>query len=97
MSRLIRMLFVVALVAGCTPKVSVEDLSREVKSSMEKKFAEDPSTSGIKIKNVTLIRKDQIGNEYKGLVEIERFGQQESLAVNVTYDGKNLMWQIQTQ
>jgi len=77
------------IVLGCG--VSTEDLAKQVRASIEETWKEQ----GVKIKidDLTLIKKSK--TEYKGILNVSAYGEKQTLTVNVTVDGKNLMWQIE--
>ncbi|MBI4639787.1 MAG: DUF4339 domain-containing protein [Candidatus Tectomicrobia bacterium] len=74
-------------------KIPVSDLQGQVRQSIEQKFQGDSSIGPFKIINFSLVHKQ--GNEYSGLLEVEQNGTNSQCAVQVTYDGKQFMWQLQ--
>jgi hypothetical protein len=77
------------LVAGCG--LSTEDLTKQVKASIEETYKE--KGFNIKIEDFTLVKKSK--KEYRGILKISGYGEKQTVAVNVTVDGKNLIWEIE--
>jgi hypothetical protein len=80
----------VGLFTGCG--VSMENLTKEVQTSIEETWAKEPDFASARIKSFTLAHKG--GNQYRGLLEAERDGEVIKLSLEVTYDGKTLMWEV---
>jgi len=76
------------LVAGCG--LSTEELTKQVRESIEETWKDQGAK--IKIDDFTLVKKSK--TEYKGILNVSAYGEKQTLTVNVTVDGKNLMWQI---
>ncbi|QEN15392.1 DUF2510 domain-containing protein [Mycolicibacterium sp. ELW1] len=70
------------------------DVARRVKTLMQDHFDTDPKlrTFGLKIVDVSLVHK--VGNEYRGTATISGPGGTLQTAVDVTADGSNIMWEI---
>lgn len=76
----------VALAAtGCS--VSTEQLTRDVRASMEAKF----TPKGIKVRSLVITKKG--GNEYSGVLETQEPNGTFTYAVDIVSDGKNITWQ----
>ncbi len=73
-------------------KVSTQDLQAEVLQSIRETWANEPSLSRAQISSFSLIHKS--GNQYEGLLDATLDGEREKLVVDVTYDGKQFMWQV---
>ncbi len=71
--------------------VSIEDLTEEVKISMEQTWI-DEGITGITIKDLTLVHKS--GNEYAGILETQEPNGNFKYTVEVIYDGENIRWEI---
>jgi hypothetical protein len=81
--------FSLLLVVGCG--MSTDQLAKKVRESIEETWAEEDIDA--KIQEFTLIKKSK--TEYKGILKVSAEGETQNFTVNVTYDGKNLMWQIE--
>jgi hypothetical protein len=77
-------------VTGCG--LSKEDLTEQVKQSIEETWAEQ-GIAGVEIKDLTLIKKGE--NDYRGILEVAADGETESFTVNVNVDGDTFMWEIE--
>jgi hypothetical protein len=77
------------IVLGCG--VSTEDLAKQVKASIEETYKE--KGLNIKIEDFTLVKKSK--KEYRGILKISGYGEKQTVAVNVTVDGENLIWEIE--
>lgn len=73
-------------------KVSTQDLQAEVLQSIRETWADEPSLSNARISSLNLIHKT--GNQYEGLLDVTLDGEREKLVIDVTYDGKQFMWQV---
>lgn len=73
-------------------KMSTADLQTQVEESIRAKLAKEPATAEIQVKLLALVHKN--GNQYEGIVEISAGGETKQFTVDVTYDGKQFMWQI---
>lgn len=84
--------FLVFLYATNGPKtgLSIEDLQSKVQQTIQEKLSGRPELAGLKITAFTLIHKE--GNRYEGQGKIEMGGVAENFTVDVTYDGKQLLW-----
>ncbi len=71
---------------GCS--TSTEQLTRDVRASMEEKF----KPKGILIKSLILTKK--AGNEYVGVLETQEPNGTFTYKVEVISDGKNMTWQV---
>jgi len=81
--------------AGSRLLTSTTSLESQVRESIEKKFGQDPDTSSIKIQSIHLMHES--GNKYNGLIELRANDKTETKEVDVTYDGKTIMWKIPAQ
>lgn len=73
-------------------KMTTSDLQKEVRKSIEGTLAKEPAFASAKVLSFGLIHKT--GNQYEGLLEFSVNGTAEKHAVDVTYDGKQYIWQI---
>jgi hypothetical protein len=73
-------------------KISTSDLQVEVRKSIAETWAKEPALASAKIQSFGLIHKT--GNQYEGLLEVAAYGRTEKLVVDVTYDGKQFLWQV---
>jgi len=71
---------------------SNEELATAVKESIQQEFGKDAELRSVVIKDLTLIQESD--NKYRGLLEISSPEGEEKLAVNVTTDNENLIWEI---
>jgi hypothetical protein len=78
------------LVTGCG--LSKEDLTKEVKQSIEETWAEQ-GVDGVEIIDLTLIKRGE--NDYRGILEVEADGETESFTINVSVDGDTFIWEIE--
>jgi hypothetical protein len=74
-------------------KAGTDDLQSQVQSNISASFAKDPQFEGVTVQSLQLVHTS--GNQYKGLLQVASQGQSAQLAVDVTYDGKRFMWQIE--
>ena len=77
-------MLLVAMTA-CAP--STEELTKQVRASMESKYA----STGVTIKSLVLTKKG--GNEYVGVLETQEPNGAFTYTVEVISDGKNITWQ----
>lgn len=68
--------------------ISTEELTKQVRASMEAKY----TPQGITIKSLVLTKK--AGNEYAGVLETQEPNGAFTYTVEVISDGKNLTWQV---
>lgn len=80
-------------IAGCSDGVSTEALTKEVRASIEKTWAAEPALASAKIKEFSLVHKE--GQQYRGLLEAEQNGEAITVALDVTFDGKAFIWEIE--
>jgi hypothetical protein len=73
-------------------KMPTSELQQAVRKNIEETWAKEPALASIKIHSFLLIHKT--GNQYEGLLEIAANGETEKHIVDVTYDGKQFVWQI---
>lgn len=71
-------------------KVSTQELQVEVEQSIRDTWANEPSLANAKISSFNLIHKT--GNQYEGLLDVTLNEEREKLVIDVTYDGKQFMW-----
>lgn len=71
-------------------------LTQQVKQSMQGKLSTDPNFEPLKltVRAVQLVHSQ--GNDYKGIATVETHkGTQRDVAVAVTFDGTNMVWQTE--
>ncbi len=73
-------------------KVSTSDLRAEVEQSIRETWEKEPSLANARINSFILIHKS--GNQYEGLLDATLDGERDKLVIDVTYDGKQFMWQV---
>ena len=73
-------------------KMSTADLQIEVELSIRETWSLEPTLADAEIKSFGLIHKT--GNQYEGVLEVTTYGMPERIVVDVTYDGKQFMWQV---
>lgn len=73
-------------------KISTSDLQVDVAQSIRETWAKEPSLANARIDSFNLVHKS--GNQYEGLLDVTLDGEREKLVVDVTYDGKQFMWQV---
>jgi hypothetical protein len=73
-------------------KMSTVDLQAQIEQSIRETWAKEPALAGATIHSLNLIHKT--GNQYEGLLEASMDGETEKLTIDVTYDGKQFMWQV---
>ena len=78
-------MLLVAMTA-CAP--STEDLTKDVRASMESKF----TPKGITVKSLVLTKKG--GNEYAGVLETQEPNGAFTYTVEVISDGKTMTWKV---
>jgi len=81
------------LISGCG--ASPEQLGNEVRVSMQSSFDKEAQFKawGLRVVHVQVIH-DQ-GNHYKGIATIAHQGESHQVAVSITSDGSNMMWEVQ--
>ena len=72
-------------------KMSTADLQTQIEQSIRETWAKEPALAGATIHSFNLIHK--IGNQYEGLLDASIDNKSEKLMIDVTYDGKQFMWQ----
>jgi hypothetical protein len=80
---------VMVTVAGCG--MSKKDLTEQVQASIEETW-EDQGID-VEIKDLSLKKKS--AKEYRGILEVETYGESATLTVLVTVDGDTFMWEIE--
>jgi hypothetical protein len=80
-----------------TEQLTQQQLAQQVEQSMQAKFDTDPNFSKyrIQVEKVQLIK--EYGNKYDGIATVRtpRSSSDHEVAIEVTYDGSNMMWQAQ--
>jgi hypothetical protein len=79
-----------ALFAGCSGRVSTEELTVEVKKSMEEYFAQNE----VEVEITSLILTHKSENEYKGVLSTVEPEGNFDYTVEIIYDGENMTWEI---
>ena len=69
-------------------RASTDQLSEEVKASMEEHFRGE----GITIKSLVLVHEG--GNKYDGVLETSEAGGDFTYDVDVVFDGSNFSWEV---
>lgn len=85
------MVFAATMLVGCG-KVSTEELTKEVQSSIEQTWASEPEFASTRITSFTLVHKG--GPQYRGILDAMQDGESYRFGVDVTYDGESFMWEI---
>ena len=82
---------IVFAIAGCG--MSTEDIGEKVKSSMQETLSTNSNLKNynLKVKNVQVFKKS--GNAYKGLASISYKGTSHDVPIEITVDGRNVMWE----
>lgn len=95
MARALQLLATVVLagmVVGCG--MSKDQISQTVKTSMQEKFDSDSQFKDLHL-TVTEVRVlSKGGNLYGGIARIAYKGSSHDVAVDITVDGNNVMWQV---
>jgi hypothetical protein len=68
------------------------ELATAVKESIQQEFGKNAELRSVVIKDLTLIQESE--NKYRGLLEVSSPYGEEKLAVSVTTDDENLIWEI---
>ena len=68
------------------------ELTTAVKESIQQEFGKNAELKSVVIKDLTLIQEGD--NKYRGLLEVSSPDGEEKLAISVTTDGENLIWEI---
>lgn len=79
-------LLLTVFLTACSP--STDELTEQVKHSMEEKF----KSSGISIGNLILTKKG--GAEYTGILQTKEPNGSFTYNVEVVYDGKSFTWKV---
>lgn len=89
--RIIASLMIVAAIAGCG--MSPEDIGETVKSSMQETLSTNSNfkEQNLRVQNVQVLKKG--GNAYKGIASISYKGTSHDVPIEITVDGKNVMWE----
>jgi hypothetical protein len=77
------------LLAGCG--MSTEDLTEQVRASIEETWAEQGIEA--EIKDFSLIKKSK--TDYRGILKASADGETVQFTINVTVDGESFMWEIE--
>ena len=90
--QIIASLMIVAVITGCG--MSPEDIGETVKTSMQATLSADSNFKehNLKVENVQVLKKGD--NAYRGLASISYKGTSHDVPVEVTVDGKNVMWEV---
>ena len=93
MKKLFCTLAVALVLAGCG--MSNEEIGSTVQTSMQQKFDADPQfkTYAFKVGTVQVLKQGE--NQYQGLAKIQYSGEAHDVPVQITVDGKNVMWTAQ--
>jgi len=82
------------MLIGCDP--APEDIAQQVSDSMQNKFESDTEYKKYQIKVLKVIVVKETGNKYKGMATVKtRNGPERQISLQVTADGKNMMWQTE--
>lgn len=73
-------------------RMPTEDLQNVVRKSIDETWKRSPNLATIKVESFNLVHKS--ANQYEGLLGISADGNIEKLVVDVTYDGKQLIWKV---
>jgi len=89
--RLVLMVLLVVIVSGCG--LSKDQIGETVKTSMQEKFDSDPQFKDwhLTVTGVQVLSKG--GNQYQGIAKITYESTSHDVSVEITADGKNVMWQ----
>ena len=87
---LMAFLICLTLFAGCNGRLSTEELTIEVKKSVEETYAQNEL--GIEITSLILTHKG--ANEYKGVLNTSEPGGDFVYTIEVIYDGENMTWEV---
>ncbi len=79
------------LLGACS--YSTDDLAKEVRANMAETLSQDAGTAHVEITDFNLVHID--GKQYRGILKTTEHGQKFTYTVNVTFDGKNFMWEIE--
>lgn len=89
------MVAIVLVLAGCSSSApSTDDISHNVKSSMQSYFDTTDNVKGYhcQVMDVALVKASD--NTYNGVATVSPLkGPTGKVAITVTYDGQNAMWQ----
>ena len=72
---------------------SNEELATVVKESIQQELSKNAEFRSVVIKDLTLIQESD--NKYRGLLETSSPDGEEKLAISVTTDDENLIWEIE--
>jgi hypothetical protein len=86
------LIFSMSVVFMDSTRLSTSDLASQVKASIVHTFAKNPELKNVTVETLTLVHKS--GTQYKGILKVTDNGQEDTYVLNVTYDGKQFMWQI---
>jgi hypothetical protein len=84
------MLVAVALLAGC--RASTEQIGEIVKASMQQTLDSNPGLRNLHltVESVVVIRASD--NSYRGLASVKSDSQSRDISIEITADGRNVMW-----
>lgn len=71
---------------------SNEELASEVKESIQQEWIKHSELRSITIQDLTLIQESD--NKYRGLLEVSSSDGEEKVAISVTTDDDNFIWEI---
>jgi hypothetical protein len=83
------LLVLIVVLAGCDPKVNIENLTGQVKASILNEYGK--THESVEILDLTLLHED--GKVYRGVLVFEVDGIEQSLPIRVTCDGESFMWE----
>lgn len=82
----------IALAATGHIKLGTDELQPKVEQSIREHFEKTKQLAGVKVHKLDLVHKE--GNTYLGLLQVSEGGEEETLKIDVTYDGKTFMWKV---
>jgi hypothetical protein len=83
---------VIFFLAVTVYKPDPNELAAEVKPLILQEWQKKPELRGATIQSVTLVHKG--GNSYTGFIDATLDGKSERLMLEVTHDGRTIMWQL---
>ena len=92
-TRLSILLLLALIISGC--RASVDEISAQVKSSMQESFDSDPKFSNMHLVVTTVVLVRSHDNVYEGMATVISARQSHDVPITVTADGSNTIWKTQ--
>ena len=92
MKKILFLFLFAAMLFSCSGKMSERELEKEVKAALNEALIDEGLAGEISIVDLDL--NHQGGDRYTGTVKLGGYGEVESYAIYVDYDGEYFTWEI---